>query len=228
MSRWAAAFSLTADFAFLTLGGDLKRKEMLSARMGDVLSELYFMSATLKRWQDEGRQEADLPLVRYSCEKALHRIAIAMHEVTANFPARWAGAILRAVTLPGGGEPGPSDKLAQKCAMLIYSPSETRDRVASGLHNPGPETGLGLLHEAYRQVTENEGLSKRLRELKQTPEEAHAAGVLSESDYGKLTKMEEAVRRVIAVDDFSPAEIEAFFPNYTVGRPRPETKEAAE
>ena len=45
--------------ALLTLGGALKRKEMLSARLGDILSELYLLSAALKRWEDEGRQQAD-------------------------------------------------------------------------------------------------------------------------------------------------------------------------
>ena len=53
-----------ADMALLTLGGALKRKEMLSARFGDILSELYLLSAALKRWEDEGRQEADFPRAR--------------------------------------------------------------------------------------------------------------------------------------------------------------------
>ncbi|MFW8695506.1 acyl-CoA dehydrogenase domain-containing protein, partial [Mesorhizobium japonicum] len=63
MGRYAAAFALASDMAMLTMGGELKRKEMLSARFGDILSELYMMSAALKRWEDEGRQTADLPLV---------------------------------------------------------------------------------------------------------------------------------------------------------------------
>src|SRR5439155_16709910 len=56
LSRYSAAFALCADMALLTLGGALKRKEMLSARFGDILSELYLLSSVLKRWQDEGRQ----------------------------------------------------------------------------------------------------------------------------------------------------------------------------
>src|SRR5690606_10045216 len=45
LSRLSAAFALTADMALLTLGGALKRKEMLSARLGDILSELYLLGA---------------------------------------------------------------------------------------------------------------------------------------------------------------------------------------
>ncbi len=61
LSRHASAFALCADMALLTLGGALKRREMLSARFGDILSELYLLSAALKRWNDEGRQEPDSP-----------------------------------------------------------------------------------------------------------------------------------------------------------------------
>lgn len=49
------------------LGGSLKRRERISARLGDVLSQLYLASAVLKRYDDEGRQEADLPLVHWGC-----------------------------------------------------------------------------------------------------------------------------------------------------------------
>ena len=77
LSRWSAAYALTADFAFLTLGGALKRKEMISARMGDILSEMYILSATLKRWEDEGRQKADFPVVQYTADAAFKRIQTA-------------------------------------------------------------------------------------------------------------------------------------------------------
>src|SRR6185437_7901848 len=63
LGRYASAFALAVDVALLSLGGALKRQEMISARFGDVLSELYLLSAVLKRFEDEGRQEADLPLV---------------------------------------------------------------------------------------------------------------------------------------------------------------------
>ena len=47
LSRYAAAFALVSDLALLTLGGGLKRKEMISARLGDILSELYLLGAVL-------------------------------------------------------------------------------------------------------------------------------------------------------------------------------------
>ena len=59
----SAAFALAADTAMMTLGGALKRKERLSARLGDVLSEMYLTSAVLKQFEDDGSPEADLPLL---------------------------------------------------------------------------------------------------------------------------------------------------------------------
>ena len=69
LGRYASAFALAVDVALLSLGGALKRQEMISARFGDVLSELYLLSAVLKRFEDEGRQEADLPLVAWCMDK---------------------------------------------------------------------------------------------------------------------------------------------------------------
>ncbi len=68
---------------------------MLSARLGDVLSELYLLSAALKRWDDEGRHEADLPVLRYAVEDGCARMQRSLDEVLANLPsrlaARWCG-----------------------------------------------------------------------------------------------------------------------------------------
>ena len=41
LSRMSRALAVAADFAMLSLGGELKRREMVSARLGDVLSHLY-------------------------------------------------------------------------------------------------------------------------------------------------------------------------------------------
>src|SRR5690606_22367681 len=74
LGRHSSAFALAVDLALLSLGGDLKRREMISARFGDILSELYLSSAVLKRWNDEGRQDEDLPLLAYCLEASLATI----------------------------------------------------------------------------------------------------------------------------------------------------------
>jgi len=227
LSRWSAAFAVTADMAFLTLGGALKRKEMISARLGDALSEMYLLSAVLKRWEDEGRQKADLPLVEYCADQAFARIGQALDETIANFPARWVGWLLRPTLRPGAHARGPRDHTAEKVAMALYEPTATRARLISGLHIPAPDTGLGLLETAYRLVTEAEPLAKRLREIRKTPQEARAAGVLSETEFAQLEKVQQAVQRVIAVDEFTPDELAVIFPEYLANRDNA-PREAAE
>ncbi|MDF1726493.1 MAG: acyl-CoA dehydrogenase [Sulfitobacter sp.] len=225
MARWSAAYALTADMAFLTMGGDLKRKEMISGRMGDILSELYILSATLKRWQDEGRQKADLPVVNYAAERGFSRIRLALDEVLMNFPARWAAWLLRAVTLPGGGAPGPDDALTEAASDLIYEPSVARDRIIGRLFGGCNRDGIVLLNECYEAVTQNAPLTKRLRDAGLTADAALDKGVISQEDRDRLRHMDELVGKVIAVDDFAPEELAELYPALTPERMH---KEAAE
>ena len=88
LSRYSAAFALLADTSMLVLGGSLKRRERLSARLGDILSQMYLISATLKRYQDEGRQAADAPLAHWSIQDALFRLQEAFDGVLENYPNR--------------------------------------------------------------------------------------------------------------------------------------------
>ena len=172
MSRWSAAFALIADFAFLTLGGGLKRREMISARLGDILSELYFLSATLKRWENEGRQEADLPLVQFTAETAFDRISESLDLVLANLPARWAGWLLRAVTLPKSASRGPSDALTEACADLISDRTATRDRLSGTLFHGCTGEGIAKLEAAFDAVIDCAPVERRLREAGLSPEQA--------------------------------------------------------
>ena len=212
LSRWSAAYALTADVAFLTMGGDLKRKEMISGRMGDVLAEMYILSATLKRWQDEGRQDADLVLVRYCAEGAFARIRVALDGVLANFPSRWAALMVRAVVLPGGSALGPSDALTVACSDLIYEPSPTRDRIIGRVHGGCNGDGIEVLNECYAKVIACAPLMKRLREAAHDPDLGLKAGVITQAERDSITQMQDLVARVVAVDDFTPEALRRHFP----------------
>jgi len=213
MARWSAAFALTSDFALLTLGGGLKQREMISARLGDVLSELYILSATVKRWENEGREEADLQLVRFTAETAFEKISRSLDLVLANLPARWAGWLLRAVTLPRRGSRGPSDALTENCADLISEATETRKRLTGALFDGCTHQGIARLDKAFTAVTDCAPLEKRLREAKMSQEDGLKAGKITAAENQKLNAMKAAVQKVVAVDDFSPGELAAFFPD---------------
>ena len=216
LGRWSAAYALTADVCFLTLGGALKRKEMLSIRMGDVLSDMYIISATLKRWEDEGRQESDLPVLTYAAEAGFQRIQSALDDVIVNLPSRWGAAFLRAITWPGRREKGPSDALVEACSDLIYAPSPARERITGGIGGGCLHPGITLLDECYAAVNEMAPVMARLRAARKTPEEGLSAGILTAADLARIEAMQDLVARVIAVDDFTPEELQRYFHNYAL------------
>src|SRR6516164_1575216 len=124
LARYSAAFALAVDMALLTLGGALKRKELISGRFADILSELYLLSTVLKRWQDEGRQDADFPLLEFAMQSGLATIATRFDELFANLPNRPAAWLLRFLVQPfGPAHRGPGDVLTIKCAEILVEPS---------------------------------------------------------------------------------------------------------
>src|SRR3954463_13235312 len=102
VSRLSAAFAFLADVSMLAMGGALKRKEKISGRLGDVLSMMYLVSATLKRYEDMGRIKADLPLVRWSVRDALYHAQKALDGLFSNFPVKPLARLLRWSIFPLG------------------------------------------------------------------------------------------------------------------------------
>ncbi|ESR23851.1 acyl-CoA dehydrogenase [Lutibaculum baratangense] len=208
LGRYSAAFALAADMALLTLGGALKRKEALSARLGDVLSELYLLSGVLKRWEDEGRQEADLPLVQWCMEMGSARIEQRLDEIYINLPARWAAVLLRLVTLPYGvRSKGPRDKVTQACAELILEPNATRDRLGSGLYVGGEDTEVGRLEHTLKLVVAVEPIRQKLRKERLSWRQGLEKRVITEEEARKVEAAEAAIAEVCTVDDFPPGEL---------------------
>jgi acyl-CoA dehydrogenase len=209
MGRYAAAFALTADVALITLGGELKRREMLSGRLGDVLSELYFLSGALKRWEDEGRQDADFPLLRWNMETGFANIETRLDEVFANLPNRLAAWLLRLAILPlGPRRRGPSDKVVRACADLLLAPSPTRDRLIEGVYVGGQDEAVGKLIDAFQKVVATQPIHDRLRKQNLRDwREATERGLATPEEMALLAAAETAVAEVVAVVDFSPAEL---------------------
>ncbi|MGX1104961.1 MULTISPECIES: acyl-CoA dehydrogenase [Bradyrhizobium] len=213
LSRYSSAFALCADMALLTLGGALKRKGMLSARFGDILSELYLLSAALKRWQDEGRQKEDVPALQWCMASGFKTIENRFAEIFANMPNRPVAWLLKFLIQPFGARvTGPSDRVVQQCAQLVLSPSAARDRLTPDLAFVEDDGGIARLEKAFRLVTETEDAAKQLRAARLHDwKDAVKKGVITEADGEKLAAAHEAVAKVIEVDDFAP---EALSPIY--------------
>jgi acyl-CoA dehydrogenase len=220
LSRYSANFALVADVSLLVLGGNLKRREKLSGRLADVLTELYMLSATLKRFEDDGRPEADLPVVDYVCANGLYLIQERLREILDQLPARAIAALLRALVFPlGARRRGASDELGSQTARLLLLPSATRDRLSTGIFvSDAPEDVTGRLEHGLRLTLAAEPLEARVLSAVQegrlqvppgttVHQAALAAGVINQVEAELLADYRQALRRVIDVDDFAAEEL---------------------
>jgi acyl-CoA dehydrogenase len=221
--RFSASFAFAVDVAMLTLGGYLKKKEGLSARLGDVLSCMYLASMVLKHHQNQGRQEEDLPIVEWACRHLLYHAQEQLHGFLRNFPNRALAALMRALIFPRGRVySAPDDRLAHKLAGLVINPTEARERLCQYIYwTLEPANPLGLLQEALLLAVQLEPLEKRIRvEGVKTGkvtaldppgriQQALAAGIVSETEAAALRDYDRKVMELIHVDDFDPRELGA-------------------
>jgi len=217
MTRYAAAFAFASDIAMLSLGGALKRREKLSARLGDVLSQLYICSATLKKFEDDGRPTEDVPLLQWAVEDALFRIQTAFDGVLQNFPNRFFALLMRALIFPlGQCRRPPSDQLGHQVSTLLMKPGAARDRLTAGMYLPTDEAdAIGALEasltstllceplQAELEKARKGGKLKSLEEL-QLVAEARDKGLITPEQALQLERDYALRRKVIMVDDFAP------------------------
>src|SRR5262245_37719345 len=182
---------------------------MISARFGDVLSELYLPSAVLKRWQDEGRQRPDLPLVEWSMRKGFATIEERLDQIINNFSNRPMAWLMRFMLLPlGPRERGPSDRVTQACAKILLEPSATRDRLTVDLFPGTGDSGLARLERAYAAVVATAPIRERMHKVRvRDVDTAFRQGLINEAEAQQLSAAATAVAAAIAVDDFAPEEL---------------------
>ena len=215
LNRYAAAFACLCDVSMLFYGGELKRKEKLSARLGDVLSLMYLCSATLKRFEEEGREDADAPLMHWAMQDALYRIQEALRGIVSNYPNTMLCWGLKRIVFPLGARLSPpTDELGHRVARLLIEPSATRDRLTAGMYLPKNEDeGIGCLEAALVATVKAEGIETTIRNAQKaksisgrTPQElvaaALAAGVISKEDHAHLERTRTLRDEVIRVDHF--------------------------
>lgn len=211
----SSAFALSADLALMTLGGALKRRERLSARLGDLLSELYIASAVLKHFHEEGARECDLSLMQWAMDDSLRRFQDSLRNLLRNLPQRPLAWLLRLLIFPTGlpFHP-PGDRLDHRVAQVVLRPGEPRDRLTQGIYiTDDLSQRAGQLEQALLAVAEAAPIRKTLRRACQAGqlraknrialiEEALAIGILSEEERDKLLMAERLSDRVIQVDAF--------------------------
>ncbi|MEN8128642.1 MAG: acyl-CoA dehydrogenase [Pseudomonadota bacterium] len=217
LERMSASFAFLADCALLFLGGALKRKEKLSGRFADALSYMFLCSAALKRFEDQGRPDADLPLVEWVAKYCLYNVQNALDEIMRNFPSLVVGQILRAIVFPLGHKLRyPNDALGHRVASILMQPSAARDRLTEGIFiTDNPDDVTGRVEYAMHQVIVAEAAEQKLRKAGlQAPafeeigpwlDEAVARRVINAEEAAQVREARRATRAAIMVDDFTPS-----------------------
>ena len=206
----------------VSLGADLKRKERISARLGDVLSQLYLAAATLKRYNDEGRNSADLPLVQWAVEDCLYNIQHAIDELIRNFPNKIMAKTLRIIIFPlGTWLNKPNDEIAHKIAQLLQTPCSARTRLGQGQYLTRDGNNIfGRLEQVLEDIINCEPIYERVcRELNtklpfyhldKVAELGLTHNIISKVEAELLSTAEVGRQWVIAVDDFDGKAMTAY------------------
>jgi acyl-CoA dehydrogenase len=222
LSRYSAALAFMSDVSMLILGGKMKQKEHLSARLGDVLSYLYICSAMLKRYEAQGRPAADQAILAWTFHNYMHRTQIALQKVVDNFPARWMRPLIGFVVFPfGRREIAPGDRLTHRVAQLLLTPSDTRSRLSDGVFI-SPESGhpVSTMEAALPEVINAEPLERKLLKAhklgqiegitwEERLKDAVEKSVLNQQEADTLEHVRELVMEIIAVDEFTTEELAA-------------------
>ena len=220
IARLSVGFAFLADYALLTLGGALKRKERLSGRFADALSNLYLCSCVLKHYQNQGSQQTDLPLVHWACQESIYRTQQALADILTKLPFRPITYSLSAVIFPLGKPNKPAnDMLVTKIAKLLLTDSPVRDRLTQGVYiNNNADDGTGRIEVAFKAVLAAASVEAKIKlaqkqkqlakgELSGLVTDALAKNIINKEEAELLAKAETARLQAITVDDFSPNEL---------------------
>jgi len=217
---WASAsFAFMADMALGSYGGALKMKEKLAGRYADILSWMLLATATLRRFEAEGRKKEDEIFLHWSMQHAFYRIQTAFDEIYSEIEVPGLSWLFRG---PVGlwsrmnriGKK-PSDKLGHKVAQAMQTRGDQRDRLTSGIYVPeSADEALGKYEYAMKVIEESFPIYKKLYKATKAGEikKSHVLkqldaalekGVITKEEAEIVKKTEEARFDAILVDEFT-------------------------
>ena len=218
LSWVSATFAFLADVALGSYGGALKRKEKLAGRYADILSWMYLATATLKRYEAEGRRPEDRVYFDWAMQHSFYRMQFALEGILSEIKVpglTWAFRYFRFFMRINPVGKMPSDKLGHKVSQAMQIMGDSRDHITNGIYiRDDPSDALGRYENAMKLVTEAQPIYKKLYQAvkakvipKNSPDLlidiAHEKGVLTKDEADFLRKTEAARYDVIQVDDYT-------------------------
>jgi acyl-CoA dehydrogenase len=213
LERLSYAFAWLADLSLIYLGGDLKRKERLSARLADGMSYLYMAMAALHLSRQNGDQ-ADYQIhAKWAAAYCFYHAQKSMIAFCNNFPSRALGALVRFIAFPCGQSMHyPSDKLDHLLAQLMTENNQYRTDMLKSIYLSGDANQpVDRMENALQLLIKHGGLYKKVSDLKRYTfgalkeklTEKVAAGQLSQQEMNELVIVEKARWDAIQVDEFT-------------------------
>lgn len=212
LARLSYAFAWLADLTLMYLGGNLKRKERLSARLADGMSYLYMAMAALRFYQHQKSQDNELH-ARWAATYCFYHAEKAMIALCHNFPARTLGFFIRFLVFPFGQSMRlPSDNLDHKLARMMARNNEYRDFLAKAIYLSGEQgQPVDKMELALQAIIENEHLYEKISDLKRYKfgqlqeklKEKVKEGKLTQSEMDALIEVEKLRWDAIQVDEFA-------------------------
>lgn len=234
LTRMSTALAITADLTMAIMGGSLKRKEQISARLGDVLSYLYLSTAVLKYFHQREQPPAELPYVRWCLQTCLYQIQNAFTGLFANFPSKFLGKLLYRLVFPFGGHlDKPTDKQYFNISQSMVADLQLRDQITPYCFSSKDSTdALGKIEIAFQQTLKTEAIEKKLfahtdvkKKSRHIPfpevlKFAEAESLITAAERTQLESAYQAQLSAIAVDEFGkkpnkhiPSTLEKFYTN---------------
>jgi acyl-CoA dehydrogenase len=213
--KMSSAFALISDVCVAVLGGSLKRREKISGRLADALSNLYVMTAVLKHYENQGSHREDIVLLKWACEDSLFNVQTALKGIMKNLPVPFIGRICNFIIFPlTKPYQQANDQLGHKVARKILQSGDTLDRLTHGIYSSDDkDDSTGRIEHAFKLVLGTADIQRKLRDAykegrlssryRDVYPEAKEKNIITESEYELLTAADEAIQNAIKVDEFS-------------------------
>lgn len=222
VNKLSRSFNAVANPTSTFLGGELKRKERISARLGDAFSHLYMAACVIRHYHIRGSLAGELPVAEWALQHSLHEAQKALEDITARenspfprwHPARWLRG-LQSFIVDRNDNRKPSFALDSKVAASVVIDSDLRDRLTDNIFIPkDPREPVAKLEKAFKLVCETEALARTLKNFENDNHKAKAMPFetqvkmamkdeyITRAEAKKLLDMDRARQDVLRVDTF--------------------------